>query len=378
MGTDPRPSTTAVRARWAGIGQATDHGDPVAAARDAVDQALRGGEEPALLIAFATAAPALPALATALQAAAPGTPVVGASTTRPLAPPGADLAVVALGGPGFVVSTVAIERAAGDLRGAGIEAAAALGDVADREHHALLLLADAGTGDQQELVRGAYSIAGAGVSLIGSTTRVPGVQLHDRRALTGAVVAAAIGSDAPFGVGVAHGWQAIGQPLHVTRTDGADLLTLDGRPALDVYLERTSAPDGLDRDAAGFARFADAHPLGVRRRAEEEHVRLVLGADLHRRSLRTTAELPQGGLAWLMVRDGHAVARAARDAADDAIRRLSGQPPLALLAFGELHAGDGPDAIDAPLAGLSGAGEIARTRGAHGFHNDSHAVLAIA
>jgi hypothetical protein len=375
MGTDPHASTAAVRARWAGFGQATDHGDPVAAARDAVGQALQRGDEPALLIAFATAAQALPALAAALQDAAPGVPLVGASTTRPLAPPGADLAVVALGGPGFVVSTVAIEAAAGDLRDAGVEAAAALGDVADRDHHALLLLADACVGDQHELIRGAYSIAGAGVSLIGSTTRVPGVQLHDGRALTGAVVAAAIGSDAPFGVGVAHGWQPIGQPLHVTRTDGADLLTLDGRPALDVYLERTSAPAGLDGDAAGFARFADAHPLGVRLRAEEQHVRLVLGADLVRRSLRTTAELPQGGLAWLMVRDGHAVARAARAAAGDAVARLDGHPPLALLAFGELQTL--PD-VDAPLAGLSGAGEIARARGANGFHNYTHAVLAIA
>jgi hypothetical protein len=372
---DPHSSTAAVRARWAGLGQATDHGDPVAAARDAVGQALQRGDEPALLIAFATAAQALPALAAALQDAAPGVPLVGASTTRPLAPPGADLTVVALGGPGFVVSTVAIEGAAGDVRDAGIEAAAALGDVADRDHHALLLLADACVGDQHELVRGAYSIAGAGVSLIGSTTRVPGVQLHDGRVLTGAVVAAAIGSDAPFGVGVAHGWQTIGQPLHVTRTDGADLLTLDGRPALDVYLERTSAPAGLDQDAAGLARFADAHPLGVRLRAEEQHVRLVLGADLVRRSLRTTAELPQGGLAWLMVRDGHAVARAAREAAGDAIARLDGHPPLALLAFGELQTL--PDS-DAPLAGLSGAGEIARARGANGFHNYTHAVLAIA
>jgi hypothetical protein len=375
MGTDPHPSIVPVRARWAGFGQATDHGDPVAAANDAVAQALQAADAPALLIAFATDAQALPALAGALRDAAPGVPLVGASTTRPLAPPGADLAVIALGGPGFAVSTVAIEGAAEDLRDAGIEAAAALGDVADRDHHALLLLADAGVGDQHELVRGAYSIAGAGVSLIGSTTRVPGVLLHDGRALSGAVVAAAIGSDAPFGVGVAHGWQAIGQPLHVTRTDGADLLTLDGRPALDVYLERTSAPGGLAADAAGFARFADAHPLGIRLRADEEHVRLVLGADLQRRSLRTTAELPQGGMAWLMVRDGHAVARAARVAADDAIGRLDGRAPLALLSFGEL--GTLPE-IDVPLAGLSGAGEIARARGTNGFHNYTHAVLAIA
>lgn len=375
MGTDPRPSSAVARARWAGFGQTTDHGDPLAAAHAAVRQALDGGADPALLIAFAGAAHALPALAAALRDAAPGVPLVGASTTRPLAPPGADLAVVALGGPGFTVSTAAIEHADGDLRGAGVEAAAALGDVADREHHALLLLADAGLGDQLELVRGAYSIAGAGVSLIGATTRVPGVQLHDGRALTGAVVAAAIGSDAPFGVGVAHGWQAIGQPLHVTRTDGADLLTLDGRSALDVYLERTSAPPGLDRDPAGFARFADAHPLGIRLRAGEEHVRLVLGADLERRSLRTTAELPQGGLAWLMVRDGHAVARAAEVATGAAIGRLDGRPPLALIAFGELASL--PD-VAAPLIGLSGAGEIARARGAHGFHNYSHAALAIA
>jgi hypothetical protein len=375
MGTDPQPSTVLVRERWAAVGHAGDVGDPVAAAQQAVAQALAGGEDPKLLIACAAAGLATPKLAQALADAAGGVPLVGASTARPLVPAGTALTVIALGGPGFAVSTVAIDICDGNLREAGIEAAAALGDVADREHQALLLLSDADSGDQAELVRGAYSIAGAGVTLIGATTRAPGRQLHDAAVRPGAVVAAAIGSDGPFGVGVAHGWQAIGQPLHVTRTEGVELLTLDGRPALDVYLERTAAPEGIDADPEALARFADAHPLGVRLRADEEHVRLVLGADTERRTLHTTAELPQGGLAWLMVRDGHAVAQAARTACDDAVRCLNGRSPIVLLAFGELAT---LPAVGTPLAGLSGAGEFARARGAHGFHNCTHAVLAVA
>jgi hypothetical protein len=76
-----------------------------------------------------------------------------------------------------------------------------------------------------------------------------------------------------------------------------------------------------------------------------------------------------------MVRDGQAVTGAARRATDTAIDRLGGRSPLALLAFGELQTlAD----VDVPLAGLSGAGEIARAQGANGFHNNTHAVLAIA
>ncbi|HEY8581995.1 MAG TPA: FIST C-terminal domain-containing protein, partial [Capillimicrobium sp.] len=145
------------------------------------------------------------------------------------------------------------------------------------------------------------------------------------------------------------------------------------------------APRDARTDPAAFAAFARDHPIGLRRR-RREHVRLVLGADFDRRALRVAAELPQGGLAWLMDADGAAVAAAGRGACADAVAALGGADPLALLAFGACArrgvAGE-PEALracaaGAPVAGFYGLGEIARARGVTAFHNQALAVLAVA
>lgn len=393
MGLLPRPAPAPAPLRWVGVGHAGET-DPSVAAPRAVGEALAAGDDPRLLLAFAAAGYDLPALAGALAAAAPGVPLVGCSTAGELTPTGAHddtLVVAALGGPGFSVSTTAVEIAGGDLRAAGAEAAAALGDVADRPHRVLLLLSDALAGDHQELVRGAYSVAGAAVALVGACAgdglrmRATG-QLHGGRALTGAVVAAAIGSDAPLGIGVRHGWHAAGEPVQVTAADGAAVLTLDGRPALDVYLERTAAPQAARQDPEAFARFAHHRPLGLRRGEGEDQVRLVLGADFAQRTLRTAAEVPEGGLAWLMDHDPGRAAAAGEEACVAALAELGGVAPIGMLAFGSAarrslerepatvarHAGG------APVAGFYGYGEIARQRGVTGFHNHALAVLAVA
>lgn len=392
MGTDPRPLPLPEPTRWVGVGHARD-GDPVVAAEHAAARALAAGGDPRLLLAFAAPDFDLDVLAAALEHAAPGIPLVGCTTVGELTPDGPStggLVVVALGGRGFSVSTTDVPDAGANLRTAGVEAAAALGDVAHRPHRLLLLLSDGLAGDQLELVRGAYSVAGAGVPLIGACAgdalrmRATG-QLHGGRALRGAVVAAAIGSDAPFGVGVGHGWRVEGEPLHVTAARGAEVLTLDGRPALDVYLERAGAPGDVHLDEATFVRFAHDRPLGLRRHAGESHVRLVIGADFRRRTLRTVAEVPQGGLAWLMSCDADHAGAAGFAACAEAIAGLGGGRPLGLLAFGSAARPTlAPDRYPIaahlpaiPLAGFYGYGEFARAQGVTGFHNHALAVLAV-
>ncbi|MFM7285561.1 MAG: FIST N-terminal domain-containing protein [Cyanobium sp.] len=50
----------------------------------------------------------------------------------------------------------------------------------------------------------------------------------------GAVVAAAISSDRPLGVGVSHGWTPSSEPMLVNQSRGTLLSSLDDRPALVV------------------------------------------------------------------------------------------------------------------------------------------------
>jgi hypothetical protein len=216
------------------------------------------------------------------------------------------------------------------------------------------------------------------------------VVMHGRERLDDAVVAAALGSDAPFGIGVRHGWRKVGEPMLVTGSSSNRVDTLDDQPALDVYLRQLGAPSEATDDASSFARFAQTHPLGLSRRSGEE-VRFVAGADLTDRSLSCIAEVPQGALVWIMEGDDQSVLDATDSACHDALTPLDGQPPVAMIAFdciarrGVLgdtgirhevrriaaHSGG------APVVGFYTYGEIARTHGTGGFHNQTLVVLAL-
>ena len=147
------------------------------------------------------------------------------------------------GGSGFSVSTNVARNASRDLREAGASAATCAEDGTPGTHQVLLLLTDGLGGDQQEVVRGAYSVVGASVPLVGGCAgddmaMKKTFQLFDGDVLEDSVVAAAINSDAPLGIGVQHGWTRVGAPFLVTASSGTRVLALDDRPALDVYLER--------------------------------------------------------------------------------------------------------------------------------------------
>src|SRR6185295_767997 len=179
----------------------------------------------------------------------------------------------------FSVATAAAAGASERLREAGAEAAACLEKVQEKPHRVLMMLTDGLAGDQQQIVRGAYSVVGAAVKLVGGCAgddlkMKATFQLHGDQVLSDAVVAAAIGSDAPLGIGVRHGWRRVGDPMLITHSDGNLLYSLDDEPALDTYLRRLNAPDDAYTDAAAFTRFAMTHPLGMSRRSGEE-VRFV-------------------------------------------------------------------------------------------------------
>jgi hypothetical protein len=325
-------------------------------------------------------------------------PLIGCSTAGEIASSGpgeSSVVVTAMGGTGFTVRTSVGRNASQHLRAAGAAAAVALDSVQDRDHRVLLLLADGLAGDQQEIVRGAYGVAGAAVPLVGGCAGDEGRmvathQFHGPEVLQDAVVGAAIGSDAPFGVGVRHGWRRVGEPMLVSASEGNRVKQLDDRPALDAYLERLDAPPEARTDAAAFTAFAQTHPLGLARRSGEEHVRFVAEADLERRELVCIAEVPRGGLAWIMEGDVRSVLDATDAACLEALAGLGSRSPLGLLTFDCIARkgvlGDGVadevarvsrHAGAAPVAGFYTYGEIARTHGVAGFHNQTLVVLAV-
>jgi hypothetical protein len=294
------------------------------------------------------------------------------------------------------VATSLATDASADLRAAGEHAAGCIDGVDGRKYRALILLTDGLAGNQQEIVRGAHSVLGAGVPLVGGCAgddlkMSRTFQLAGDQVVTNAVVAAALGSDAPLGIGVRHGWRRVGDPVLVTRSAGNWVFELDEQPALDVYLNRLAAPEAVRVDPAAFTRFAATHPLGLGRRSGEDHVRFIGEANFEDRSLGCIAEIPPAATAWFMEGDAESVIAATDSACEDALAPLGDGSPLGLIAFDCIARRGvlGDDGIrdeigrlataagGAPVAGFYTYGEIARTHGAGGFHNQTLVVLAL-
>lgn len=325
--------------------------------------------------------------------------MIGCTTAGEIAssgPTDAGVVVAALGGDGFSAATRLAPQASSDLRAAGELAATCLHDLETREYRAVIMLTDGLAGNQQEIVRGAHSVLGAGVPLVGGCAgddlkMSKTFQFADGQVLTDAVVAAAIGSNAPLGIGARHGWTRVGDPVLVTSSHDNRVHELDELPALDVYLDRLSAPEAARVDPAEFTRFALTHPLGIARRSGEDHVRFIGGADFEDRSLSCIAEVPQAATAWFMEGDQDSVMEATELACQDSVTGFAGREPLGVLVFDCIARRGilGADGIQeeirqlvsvsdgAPVAGFYTYGEIARTQGANGFHNQTLVALTL-
>jgi hypothetical protein len=288
---------------------------------------------------------------------------------------------------GLGTSTSSDRRAAG--RCAAAEALFGVGR--DRSHTVLLLFVDSDSGDQAEVVAGAYEIAGGRVQLAGGAaggqTRA---QFADGEALSGSVVAVALVSPTPVGIGIAHGCAPLGAPSIVTRSRGRIVLQLDGRPAESVYLEKLGMSDVSLNDCE-FEEIAMSHPL-----AEPE-----LRGNARPRYVRGRA--PGGGLVCATSIEANApvdvcehkpeaIVFSAGAAVNQALRQLSGPAEAVVLfdcaarseRFGNPLAHREIDSIvsslgDPPpaLAGAYTRGEIGRIRGAKGDRNYSLVVVAL-
>jgi hypothetical protein len=354
------------------------------------------GPDPRLLVVFAPAGYPAEEIAEAVGDVAGGVPFLGTSTTGHIGsggPPDDGVVVVGLGG------DVAVETTCGTEvnrrpREVGAEIGQALHAPAGPEPRLVLMLTDNLATDQQELIRGAYSAFGAGVPMVGAVSgygveQTSAWQLYHGKVLQDAVVAASLTGDLPIGISVKHGWQRAGAAMLATASADNHVYTLDDRPALEVYLERLAAPAGIEHDMLAFRDYALSRPLAISRRGEVA-IRHVIGAIPADGVLVCAAAIPRGATVWLGTTDAGSTLGAAEDAMAEAVASLGGAPAQGLLVFDcsgrravllhgikdewrRMRAGAG----DVPIAGFYGNGEIARIRGAYGYHNQTIVACAI-
>lgn len=307
------------------------------------------------------------------------------------------VAVAALGGDGFSVATRGVPAASTNRRQAGVDAASVVDQVTG-ENKAVVMIVDGLTREQHEVVRGAYSVLGASVPIVGGCS-ADDLEYRETFQFCGSgagvdvlvdsVVVTAIGSTGPFGVGLGHGWYKQGAPMVVTRSEGGEVALIDNEPALEVYMRCLGADPSMARDAKRFQELAFEHPLGLSR-GDSEDIRVVHSGDADRGALYCLADVPEGALVWTMRTDPGSLIDAAAAFCLMATRDLGDAPPIGLLVFdcGARKLKLGPDnlqaeqatmadAARAPFAGFYTYGEIARTRGSRGMHHLTVASLAI-
>jgi hypothetical protein len=177
----------------------------------------------------------------------------------------------------------------------------------------------------------------------------------------------------------------------VTRSDQARVYTLDREPALDRFLRQLDAPAQVYDDPVEFKRWMLTRPLGVQRRSGVAVKNISHDPDFEGRSIGGGTEIVQGALVWATEGDSASVLDAVEVACQDAIDALGDADPIGLLTLscmgckavlgtggiGEETIRIAKRAAGAPFAGFHTLGEIARTRGVEGFHNQTLVVLAL-
>jgi hypothetical protein len=326
------------------------------------------------------------------------TAIVGCTTFGEITPSGAtarSVLAMALGGDGITVRTALSRDARGRQRAAGTEVARELGRTG-RPHEVLILIPDGAIGRHHEIVRGAYSIVGASVPMAGGCSGDRSyVKTHQFygdhsgvEVLSASVTAVLIGSDGPIGVGLAHGWRAVGEPMVLTNSEETRIHEFDHQPALDVYLGRLGKDISFASDAAAMTDLTLVHPLGLARRSGED-IRVVESFDLADHSMLFFADVQQGALAWMMESDPESMIDSGGESCRQAIAKLDGVPPIGVIEFncgvrklllreraGEEVAKIVEAAAGAPVAGYYSMGEIARIRGTRGTHHMTAVSLA--
>ena len=209
-----------------------------------------------------------------------------------------------------------------------------------------------------------------------------------REALSDAVVALEILSEKPVGVGVAHGWAPAGQGMRVTEADGMRLVSLNGLPAQEAFIEHAERT-GQVFDRSSPMPFFLHNVLGIQ---GPDGVRLrVPLAVQDDGSVMCAAAIPEGSVVYVMKTSNESSLQAARTATAAALKALEGYKPGAAIVFDcvatRLRMGGAfQDELaacarmlePAGFVGCNTYGQIARSEGQFGgFHNCTAVVCVL-
>lgn len=353
--------------------------------------------EPDVLIAFASSQHDYEALLSALAGVFPRSRLLGCSSagefTGQTSGTGS-VSVFAIASDEIRFSVGLGRGVRGNVDGLVTEIARSLSSLDDfrYSYRTALVLADALAGHTDELIEkltiatgGLYQFVGGGAgddANFKSTHVFFGTEVY-----TDAVVTLEILSNKPVGVGARHGWRPASPVMRVTESDGANLISLNGFPAAQVYRDHIEASGSAFNDADPLPHFLH-NIIGIDTGAG---FKLRVPLAIHTNgALQCASDIPEGAMVSFMRIEAASAAHAAAEAAAEAISQLGEHPVGAALFFdcvatrlrmGESFAGE-LDAVRRALGinvfgGCNTYGQIVRRDGQfNGFHNCTAVVCA--
>lgn len=91
---------------------------------------------------------------------------------------------------------------------------------------------------------------------------------------------------------LAHGWEPVSDIIKVTKTNGNDIVSLNWKPAFEVYQEFLQQQMQLSITPDNFFDIAKSHPFGLVRLNDEMIIRDPFGTDGHK--INMVDEVPEG------------------------------------------------------------------------------------
>lgn len=266
--------------------------------------------------------------------------------------------------------------------------------------NSLIMLTDVLVGNGAAVVRGIQKVLGKKFLIIGGAAGddfqfKQTFEFCDGQVFSGTVVGVGLSGDFVKGVGVKHGWDSIGLPMKVTKSEGTVLKELDGKPAISIYEDYFGAK-AKDLRKEPLARMAITYPLGMAVAGSDELlIRDPITVD-ENGWITCAAEIPQDSDVRLMIGSKEKAIKAAKEAAKCALSQLKGKKPKAIILFNCIarqklfgrNANKEIEAIkevlgkDVPLIGFYTYGEQAPLGGDMKkcfscFHNETDVILVL-
>ena len=329
----------------AAVGQSISRSARAAGRESAASALQKLGDEPRMLLLFATTGYDQGELLAGVADVAGDTPVSGCSAEGVIAQQLSDE-----GSHAAVVMAIASDRAtftpfiAGGLTGdscaCGLALAEQIGAASDGQGRCLLLFPDGMNGNCTDLLtslQGALPhplvVAGGAAGAAISTGRTT-YQYLGREARTGAVSAVLIGGAVSVDTTLSHGSMPIGVARTVTRSDGGTVFEIDGRPAWEILREYLDG-DRSDLSIADSLHlaFAEKVRVGADGRPDEYVMHTPFGLDAATGALFFPGGLREGVRIQIARRDPDRIREGATAEARALAARARGRSPSLVLHF---------------------------------------------